>query len=121
MVEAATQQENHKAIVVEIFSQLNKTVKWVPNVNGFISPRVVSMIINEAYFALQEKVSTKENIDTAMKLGTNYPFGPFEWSNRIGLKNVFDLLNSLSKSNPRYQPAPLLKEEALANEPDTKH
>ena len=49
-----------------------------PDIPGFISARVVSMIINEAYFALEEEVSSKEEIDTAMKLGTNYPYGPFD-------------------------------------------
>ena len=42
------------------------------------------MIINEAFLALQEGVSTKEEINTAMKLGTNYPLGPFEWVEKIG-------------------------------------
>ena len=73
------------------------------------------MIINEAFFALQENVSSKEEIDTAMKLGTNYPFGPFEWAERIGLKNIFELLTGLSKTQSRYEPAALLKQQALAS------
>jgi 3-hydroxyacyl-CoA dehydrogenase len=44
------------------------------------------MIINEAYFALEDNVSTKAETDIAMKLGTNYPYGPFEWGQLIGLK-----------------------------------
>ena len=60
----------------------------LPDVPGFISARIISMIINEAYYTLDEKVSSKNEIDTAMKLGTNYPYGPFEWSEKIGLKNV---------------------------------
>ena len=71
------------------------------------------MIINEAYFALEEGVSTKEEIDTAMKLGTNYPYGPFEWAKKIGLKNIFQLLDKLHKTNLRYEPAALLKKEAI--------
>jgi len=69
------------------------------------------MIINEAYFALGDKVSTKDEIDTAMKLGTNYPYGPFEWSRKIGLKNVYQLLSVLSKEDHRYIAAPCLEEE----------
>ena len=69
------------------------------------------MIINEAYFALGEGVSSKEEIDTAMKLGTNYPMGPFEWGINIGLKNVSGLLSALAEINPRYTPAELLKQE----------
>ena len=91
---------------------LNRKAEWVPDVKGFISSRVVSMIINEAYFALEEKVSTKEEIDIAMKLGTNYPYGPFEWAKKIGLKNIATLLSELSVTEERYQPANLLLKEA---------
>jgi 3-hydroxybutyryl-CoA dehydrogenase len=76
---------------------------------GMISPRVVSMIINEAFFAINEEVSTKEEINTAMKLGTNYPFGPFEWCDKIGLNNVKILLAELAKNDLRYTIAPALK------------
>ena len=75
-----------------------------------ISARILASIINEAYYTLQEEVSTKNDIDTAMKLGTNYPFGPFEWSERIGLENIYDLLNKLSKADARYAPAAAMKE-----------
>ena len=55
---------------------------------GFITARVIAMIINEAFFALQENVSSKEEIDTAMRLGTNYPYGPFEWTKLIGIDKI---------------------------------
>jgi 3-hydroxybutyryl-CoA dehydrogenase len=96
----------------KIFYLLNKTIEWVPDIAGFISPRVIASIINEAYFALEEQVSTKDEIDIAMKLGTNYPYGPFEWSKKIGLKNIFDLLHRLAKEQKRYEPAALLIKEA---------
>lgn len=73
---------------------------------GMIGPRVVSMIINEAYFALAENISTQEEINTAMKLGTNYPYGPFEWCELIGFQKVSTLLQSLAKTNERYSLAP---------------
>jgi 3-hydroxybutyryl-CoA dehydrogenase len=76
---------------------------------GMLGPRVVSMIINEAFFALNEEVSTKDEIDTAMKLGTNYPYGPFEWSNLIGINNIAYLLKKLAETNERYTIAPALK------------
>ena len=47
---------------------------------GFIFPRTIVQIINEAYFALEEGVASKEDINRAMKFGVNYPKGPFEWS-----------------------------------------
>ena len=102
-----------KTPVEKIFDSFNKKTEWVPDVPGFISARVVSMIINEACFTLDEKVSSKKEIDTAMKLGTNYPYGPFEWGEKIGLKKVYELLSILSNSNSRYEPAALLKKEAL--------
>jgi 3-hydroxybutyryl-CoA dehydrogenase len=113
VVEASCSNDALRSQAVEIFASFNKTVEWVPDVPGFITPRIISMIINEAYFTLDEKVSSKNEIDTAMKLGTNYPYGPFEWSEKIGLKNLYELLTTLSHTNPRYEPAPLLKKEAL--------
>ncbi|HQW42622.1 MAG: hypothetical protein IPF69_01360 [Chitinophagaceae bacterium] len=113
VAEMAGNGEN-KIIAEKIISCFNKTTEWVADVPGFITARVISTIINEAYFTLAEKVSTKDEIDTAMKLGTNYPFGPFEWSEKIGLKNIYGLLMLLSKTNSRYTPSDLLQKEALA-------
>jgi 3-hydroxybutyryl-CoA dehydrogenase len=76
----------------------------VPNVDGFISQRIISLIINEAYFTEGDGVSTRKDIDTAMKLGTNYPYGPFEWSKLIGIKKIASLLNKMMKSNEKYTP-----------------
>ena len=113
LVEASGTNEDRKEKAEKIFLVFNKTIEWVPDIPGFITPRVISMIINEAYFTLSEKVSSKENIDTAMKLGTNYPYGPFEWGEKIGLKNIYDLLTRLTITNSRYEPAALLKKQAL--------
>ena len=113
VVEASSSNDDMKTKAEIIFKVFNKTTEWVPDVPGFISARVISMIINEAYFTLNEKVSSKSEIDTAMKLGTNYPYGPFEWSEKIGLKNVYELLTTLSKINSRYEPSALLKKEAV--------
>lgn len=112
IAEISCADDANKNEAEKILSLLNRKAEWVPDVKGFISARVVSMIINEAYFALEENVSTKDAIDIAMKLGTNYPYGPFEWSNKIGLKNITGLLNELSKEEKRYQPAKLLLKEA---------
>lgn len=114
VVEASDTGKNSRIAVDKIFSLLNKKIEWVEDEPGFVTPRIIAMIINEAFFALEEKISTKAEIDIAMKLGTNYPFGPFEWSEIIGLKNVYDLLLELSKINDRYRPASLLKKEAFA-------
>ena len=96
---------------------LGKEPIFLPDVPGMPTPRVVAMIINEAYFTLGEGVSTPEEIDTAMRLGTNYPYGPFTWATLIGLPAVFELLETLSQTDPRYEIAPLLREEALSHAP----
>ena len=111
VVEASGQNAEIKKRAENIFACFSKKTAWVPDVPGFISARVVSMIINEAYFALEEEVSNKDEIDTAMKLGTNYPYGPFEWSEKIGLKKVYQLLAVLAETNSRYEPCTLMKKE----------
>jgi 3-hydroxybutyryl-CoA dehydrogenase len=100
-------------------SQINtlyKTAGWqykiAPDIPGMISARILAVIINEAYFTFQEQISTKSEIDTAMKLGTNYPFGPFEWSERIGLEKIDRLLTALLAAGDRYAIAHTLKKEA---------
>lgn len=98
----------------KILAELQWNYKLLPDVCGFYAPRIVASIINEAYHTLGENVSSKEEIDIAMKLGTNYPFGPFEWSERIGIEKVAALLKTLSKENDRYLPAPALLKELTA-------
>ena len=88
-----------------VLKNFNRTLTWVPDITGLLSARVVTGVINEAYLALEEGLSTAEEIDTAMKLGTNYPYGPLEWCDRIGKKNVQQLLRKLQAENLRYQPA----------------
>jgi 3-hydroxybutyryl-CoA dehydrogenase len=97
--------------VASIIKTLNKKYITVDDEPGFVSARIIAMIINEAYFAKGENVSTEAEIDIAMKLGTNYPYGPFEWSNIIGLKNIYQLLKKLSETDERYLPAPEIENE----------
>ena len=99
----------------KLFEHLDKKITVVADEPGFISARIIAMIINEAYFATGDKVSTRDEIDIAMKLGTNYPFGPFEWAKAIGPANVLALLQQLYKADKRYEPAPLLLEEVTLN------
>lgn len=80
--------------------------EWVADVPGMVTPRVISMIINEACYAVGEDVSTPEGIDQAMTLGAAYPVGPFEWCRRIGKERIIGLLDLLSKGDERYRPAP---------------
>ena len=99
-------------IIKELSSKLGVRFSFLPDEPGFVSARVLAMIINEAYFAKAENVSTENEIDIALKLGTNYPKGPFEWANEIGLSNVLNLLKTLSLVDARYTPCTLLEKEA---------
>ena len=104
VIEASCLNDNSKQIAEKVFALFKKKLEWLPDEVGFVTPRIISMIINEALIALKEGVSTKEEIDTAMKLGTNYPYGPFEWSEKIGLEKIKSLLGKLSKDQHRYTP-----------------
>jgi 3-hydroxybutyryl-CoA dehydrogenase len=94
-----------------IFHEIQWKYQWVPDTPGMIAARVIAMIINEAYFGLGDEISTKAEIDIAMKLGTNYPYGPFEWSEKIGLAKIYALLKQLLVHDSRYAIAPALEKE----------
>jgi 3-hydroxybutyryl-CoA dehydrogenase len=96
--------------------------EWVHSRVGFVTPRIVCMIINEAYFTVQEGTASREDVDQAMRLGTNYPKGPFEWCREAGIKSVYRLLEAMYEDTreERYKICPLLKTEFLRStqEPD---
>ncbi|HTL09275.1 MAG TPA: 3-hydroxyacyl-CoA dehydrogenase family protein [Chitinophagaceae bacterium] len=94
----------------DLCTQLGWQYTLVPDLPGMLSARILACIINEAFFTLADGVSTKEGIDTAMKLGTNYPYGPFEWSEKIGLEKIHHLLSTLSKENNLYNPCSLISD-----------
>ncbi|MDQ3194019.1 MAG: 3-hydroxyacyl-CoA dehydrogenase family protein [Bacteroidota bacterium] len=99
----------------KLFETLEKNVHTVTDRPGMISLRIIAMIINEAYLVLQEGTSNRKDIDTAMKLGTNYPYGPIEWSEKLGIELVYNILKSMfdEYGDDRYRITPLLKEKYL--------
>lgn len=98
--------------LTKVFTSLGKEIVFVEPEIGLLAARVISMIVNEGYFAVEDGVSEKAEIDIAMKLGTGYPFGPFEWSDKIGIKNIAHLLKKLALNDSRYTPSKLLLQEA---------
>jgi 3-hydroxybutyryl-CoA dehydrogenase len=76
-----------------------------------VQARVLATIVNEAASAVGDAVATPEAVDTAMRLGTNYPSGPLEWGERIGLDHVVGTLDALHGLVPdgRYRVTPLLR------------
>lgn len=95
----------------DFFKMAGKEVEWVEDEAGLVFPRILSLIINEAAYALGERVASREDIDMAMKKGTNYPLGPLEWADSIGIEEVYAVLYGLHRSlgEERYRPAPLLR------------
>ncbi|HEX6475267.1 MAG TPA: 3-hydroxyacyl-CoA dehydrogenase NAD-binding domain-containing protein [Candidatus Limnocylindria bacterium] len=79
-----------------------------------IAARVLATIVNEAASAVADGVATPAAVDTAMRLGTNYPSGPLEWGERIGLDHVLHTLDALNAAVPdgRYRAVPLLRQLA---------
>lgn len=97
-----------------------KPLEWnfitVADQTGMVTPRIIVMVINEAFFTLYNGIASVEDIDKGMKLGTAYPFGPFEWADKIGIKDVYETLKAIHDSthDDRYRICPLLKEKYIS-------
>ncbi len=106
--------------VTETIKQVSEKMGKVPveckDVPGFVSNRVLMVMINEAIWELYEGVATKEGIDNIMKLGMNHPMGPLALADLIGLDTVLAILNVLVEGygDPKYRPCPLLKSYVAA-------
>lgn len=105
--------ENAESFLKEI----NLNYAKVPDRAGLVFPRILSMIINEAVQVYSENTASRDDIDTAMKLGTNYPFGPLEWADKLGIDLVYNILMALQNEygEDRYRPHPALKEMVSLN------
>lgn len=115
LLEVTTFQKEDEEALHNLCRKLNTEFRIVEDRVGLVTPRVICMIINEAYYTVQEKTASREDIDVAMKLGTNYPWGPFEWCQRIGIKDVHETLEAVyaDTKDERYKICPLLKTEYL--------
>lgn len=107
--------EAAKTAAIEFSSSLGKEHAFVQDSIGFVMPRILCMLANEASFAMMEGVAEAQDIDTAMKLGTNYPNGPVQWAEQIGVQQVHAVVSALYRyfGEDRYRPAPLLQKAAL--------
>jgi len=111
----ATNDETYEAIRAESVN-LGKTPVEVRDVPGFISNRVLQVMINEAIYCLYEGVASPEDIDTVMKLGMNHPMGPLQLADFIGLDTVLSIMETLYNgySDSKYRPCPLLRQYVKA-------
>lgn len=103
---------------IGLFQALGKDVSVIGDVPGMIVARTVARIVDLAHDAVAKGVATVEDIDTAMRLGVNYPMGPFEWSRRLGRGWAYDLLDELHVREPsgRYAPSLALYRHAYASD-----
>lgn len=117
VTEISLLEDAQQPVLTAIMQQLGWAYELVQDAVGMVTPRVVCMIINEAYMAAETNTASREDIDVAMKLGTNYPMGPFEWSKKIGIRQVYEVLAAvhIATGNPRYMISELLKKEATNN------
>ncbi|WP_338897161.1 3-hydroxyacyl-CoA dehydrogenase [Streptomyces sp. TG1A-60] len=101
-----------------LFQALGKDVSVIGDAPGMIVARTVARIVDLAHDAVAKGVATEEDIDTAMRLGVNYPLGPFEWSRRLGRNWAYALLDDLHLRDPsgRYAPSLALYRHAYASD-----
>lgn len=100
------------AAVEAAAQKMGKTTVWGRDMPGFIVNRVLMPYINEAVYALYEGIGSAEDIDTAMKLGTNVPMGPLTLADFIGLDTclaIMEVLHEGMGGDSKYRPCPLLR------------
>ena len=110
-----TSDDTH-AKAAEFAKRIGKVAVTAKNSPGFAVNRILCPMINEAIFALQEGIATAEDLDAGMKLGCNHPIGPLALADMIGLDTMLSVMEVFYEgfNDPKYRPAPLLKEMVAA-------
>src|SRR6185295_8086301 len=118
LVELATTSADVEAAET-YFSSMGKRVERVADVPGLVLGRILAQIVNEAHFAVGQGVAAAEDVDVAMRLGFNWPRGPFEWAEEIGPARLVRVLDALGSEldAERYRVAPLLRHAAKEGTP----
>jgi 3-hydroxybutyryl-CoA dehydrogenase len=117
ILEVSLYNKEDSDLLESLMKSLTLEFQLVDDRVGMVTPRIIAMIINEAFYTVMEGTATKDDIDVGMKLGTNYPMGPFEWASNWGITNVYEVLEALydDTKDERYKICPLLKKEYLEN------
>ncbi|NVK19491.1 MAG: 3-hydroxyacyl-CoA dehydrogenase [Methylocystaceae bacterium] len=103
---------------IVLFQLLGKKVNVIEDIPGLIVMRTLAMLANEGADAVFQQVCTIEDVDIAMKGGVNYPLGPMQWSDQVGLATIFDTLQGLGQSygEDRYRISPLILKTVAAGQ-----
>jgi len=98
-------------VSLDFVNSLGKETVVVKDSPGFVTNRIVTLVLNEAAKLLEENLASIEDIDKIEKLSHNWPMGPFELADMVGIDVVVDLLEGIYQQTgwERYKPAPLLK------------
>lgn len=97
------------ATTQEVSKAMGKEVVEVNEYPGFVTSRISAMVGNECFYMLQEGVASAEDIDKAIKLGLNYPMGPLELGDLVGLDSRLRVMEHLHETlGEKYRPAPLM-------------
>lgn len=106
----ATAPETYECVKT-LAERMGKTTIVAEDSPGFIVNRILLPMINEAVFAVHEGVGSVEDVDTAMKLGTNQPMGPLELADLIGLDTCVAIMDVMQDvlGDDKYRPCPLLR------------
>lgn len=103
------------SIIQEVAKRMGKETVEVNEFPGFVTSRISALVGNEAFHMLQEGVASAEDIDKAVRLGLNYPMGPLELGDLVGLDTRLNNLNYLYETlGEKFRPAPLLKQYVKA-------
>ncbi len=119
LVEVIRGSETSDATVAfarDLCARLGKVPVEVKESPGFVVNRLLVPMMNEAFNLLQEGVASAEDIDKAMKLGTNMPMGPFELADYTGIDIGLDVMEILYREtgDPKFRPSPLLRKYVRA-------
>jgi 3-hydroxybutyryl-CoA dehydrogenase len=119
LVEVIRGMETSQEVFDEIrllTEKMGKTPVEVNDFPGFVSNRILMVMINEAVFTVYEGVAAAEAVDQVMKLGMNHPMGPLELADFIGLDTCLSIMEILYDGfkDPKYRPCPLLRKYVKA-------